>query len=401
MFDAIFIGTSGLQTFSAGLKVISNNVTNLNTPGFKSADAQFSNLYQADSGSGSGQLVSSGQRFGSGVMAGETLVNFQPGEMRQTGNPLDLSVNGEGFFITQEPGSNAQQAEYRYTRAGQFEFDKDGRLVVRGTDKQVVGLDDKGAQTPITLDGLRIQDPKPTSTVTLTGNLSSSATEVTVSTVKVIDAIGGEHVLKLVFKPKAGNPGSWTVAVFDGATEVASGDVSFVDGRPANGSDSFSFSYTPPGVKTTSVKVELSKNATSFDTGAMSSLALGSVDGYSVGSLTKVSFDADGVMSLSYSNGQSSKGPRIALAVFDTNGSLTPIGNNEFGSEAGQGLHIGAANQGIYGGIGSSQIEGSNVDLATEFSDLIVTQRGYQAASRIVSTANELLQDLYDMKGHR
>lgn len=397
MLDSIFIGTSGLQTFSAGLKVISNNVANLNTPGFKSSSSLFTSLYYANPGDGSGRTSEGSTQFGGGVALDHTVLNFRSGELRQTGNPLDLNINGEGFFITREQGTG----EAVYTRAGQFDFNRDGVLVVRGSNKQVVGLTETGAQEAISLNGLRINPPKATTSVSMTGNLSSSATDFSLSNLKIVDAAGGEHTLKINFKPKANAAGTWLVKVTDGTTDVASGEIQFTGAIPSPGANSLSFVYAPAGVAGTSVTIDFSGNVTNFDTGSTSSLAVGTTDGYAVGSLSKVGFEADGTMSLSYSNGQTAKGPRIALAVFDANAQLTPLGSSDFSYASRQGLRVGRANQGGFGSIGSNQIEGSNVDLATEFSDLIIAQRGYQASSRIVSTANELLQDLFDMKGHR
>ncbi|WP_457391254.1 flagellar hook protein FlgE [Roseateles sp. P5_E1] len=397
MLDSIFIGTSGLQTFSADLKVISNNIANLNTPGFKASDSLFASRYYASPGDGSGQATDGATQFGGGVALSHTVVNFQSGELRQTGNPLDLNVNGEGFFVTREKDSG----EAVYTRAGQFEFDRDGVLVTRGTNRQVIGLTTASAQTPITLDGLRIYAPKATTAVKMTGNLSSSATEFNLSSLKLVDAVGGEHTLKVNFTPKTGAAGTWVVKVTDGTTDVASGEIQFVSGIPSPIANALSFTYTPPGVAGTSVTLDFSGNVTSFDTGSSSTLAIGSSDGYAVGTLSQIAFEADGTMSLTYSNGQTAKGSKVALARFDANAELKPQDGSDFTYDSRQGVHVGQANQAGFGSIGSNQIEGSNVDLATEFSDLIVAQRGYQASSRIVSTANELLQDLFDMKGHR
>lgn len=397
MLDSIFIGTSGLQTFSSSLKVISNNVANLNTPGFKSSSSLFSSLYYASPGDGSGQTSDGSTQFGGGVALDQTIVNFRSGELRQTGNPLDLNINGEGFFITREQGTG----EAVYTRAGQFEFSRDGLLVVRGTNKQVIGLTSTGAQEPISLNGLRINPPKATTAVTMTGNLSSSVTDFSLSNLKVVDAAGGEHTLKVNFTPKTGAAGTWVVKITDGATDITTGEIKFTNGIPTPGANSLSFVYTPAGVVGTNVTLDFSGNVTSFDSGSQSSLAIGTSDGRAVGSLSKIGFEADGTMSLAYSNGQTAKGSRIALALFDANAQLDPQGGSDFTYDSRQGVHVGQADQGGFGSVGSDQVEGSNVDLATEFSDLIVAQRGYQASSRIVSTANELLQDLFDMKGHR
>ncbi len=397
MLDSIFIGTSGLQTFSSDLKVISNNIANLDTPGFKASDSLFASRYYASPGDGSGQVSDGATQFGGGVALSQTIVNFHSGELRQTGNPLDLNVNGEGFFVTQAKGSD----QAVYTRAGQFEFDRDGVLVVRGTDRQVIGLTSAGAQAPITLDGLRIYAPKATTAVKMSGNLSSGATEYNLSNLKLVDAVGGEHTLKMNFTPKAGVAGTWVVKVTDGSTDVATGEIQFANGIPSPLASTLSFNYAPAGVAGTNVTLDFSGNVTSFDTGTASSLVIGSTDGYAVGSLSQIAFEADGTMGLTYSNGQTTKSSKVALARFDANAELKPQGGSDFTYDSRQGVHIGQANQAGFGSIGSNQIEGSNVDLATEFSDLIVAQRGYQASSRIVSTANELLQDLFDMKGHR
>ncbi|HEY9105263.1 MAG TPA: flagellar hook-basal body complex protein [Roseateles sp.] len=397
MIDSIFIGTSGLQAFSEGLKVIGNNVANLNTPGFKASDSVFANMVFADSQGGSGQPSGEVTQFGSGVMLSQTAVNFRAGELRQTGNPLDVNVSGEGFFVTREK----DQPQTLYTRAGQFEFNKDGHLVVRGTERQVIGLSATGEQLPITLDGLRINPPKPTATVTLGGNLSSSATDFSIASVKIIDSAGGEHSLTLKFTPKTGAAGTWTVQLMDGSTEVGNGEIRFTGSQPLPGFDSIDINYSPTGVTASSIKLDFSKNVTNFDTGTTSSLAVSSSDGHAVGTLNKITFDADGTLALGYSNGQTAKGAKVALALFDSTSHLVPQGNSGFTYADRGGVRIGAPNQSGFGSIGSNQVEGSNVDLASEFSDLIVAQRGYQASSRIVSTASELLQDLFDMKGHR
>ena len=394
MFDSIFIGASGMQSFSTGLKVISNNVANLNTPGFKSSEVQFANLFYQTSGSTSGAGYN---LFGSGVMAGQTFIDFQAGETRQTGNPLDLSIGGDGFFVTRD----AKDQTITYSRAGQFEFDKDGFLVARGTGRQAQGLGAGGALAPISINGLRLNPPKPTSQIKLTGNLSTGSTEFTLDAVKVIDAVGGEHTLKLTFKPKANEEGTWTVSVLDGDTEVSSAEVKFLAGTVLAGSDQFTFAYAPAGMSSIDVKVDLSKDVTSFNTGTTSSLAVGSTDGHAVGSLTQVAFDGKGVLSLTYSNGEKVTGQQLALAAFDTTEGLRPAGEGEFTHPGNEQRHLGTASSGRFGSIVSSQVEVSNVDLSSEFSDLIVTQRGYQASSRLVSTANEMLQDLFEMKGHR
>lgn len=394
MLDSIHIGTSGLDAFSAQLKVISNNVANLNTPGFKSSQLAFEALVAPG---GLGPDAQPGQLAGGGVIAGQTFVNYQAGETRETGNPLDMSINGEGFFVVQSPSEKHPS----YTRNGQFEFSRNGSLVVRGSDREVLGLGSNGAQQPITLNGLRISAPQPTKLVKFSGNISSGSSNVSVDNIKVIDALGAAHNLKMVLKPKGSSPGTWSVSILDGLSEISSKEINYVAGRPVAGQESFTVSYGPGGATATDIKFDFSGDVTSFDTGQTSSLSIGSVDGRLVGAISKIEFDAEGRLSVSYSNGDSVKGPRVALARFDDSSVLKASSHNDFIDTTGSQACIGGPKDSDFGSIESSRIEGSNVELAREFSDLIVAQRGYQASSRIVSTANDMLQDLLEMKGHR
>lgn len=395
MFDTISIGMSGLQSFSKGLKVIGNNVANLNTPGFKASSLLFTDLsYQGGSG-----FMANGRSFqlGTGVTTLSSFINFKDGDTRQTGNPLDVSINGSGYFVTRD----AKDGTVTYTRAGQFEFDKDGNLVSKATGRQVMGYSGEGVLDAISLSGLRINPPKATSSVKFSGNLSSGATDFTLDAVKIIDAAGGQHLVKLLFKPKESEAGTWTVTVVDGTVETAAGEIMFLAGTPVPGSDKLSFSYAPAGVDALEVALDFSSQVTSFSTGDTSTLTVSSSDGSPVGMLSSVSFDDKGVLTLGYSNGTTATGAELALATFESNIGLDQSGSGEFVAPDAQRAHVGRAASDGFGQIASEQVEVSNVDLSSEFSDLIVMQRGYQASSRIVSTANEMLQELFDMKGHR
>ena len=395
MFGTISIGMSGLQAFSNGLKVIGNNVANLNTPGFKASSLLFTDLsYQGGSGFMANGL---GGQYGTGVSTLSSFINFKDGETRQTGNPLDVSVDGQGFFITKDP----KDGRVTYTRAGQFEFDKDGNLVSKSTGRQVMGYAGDGTLGEISLNGLRVNPPKATTSVKFSGNLSSGSTDFTIDAVKIIDAVGGQHVVKLAFKPKAGEDGTWTVTVIDGTTETPAGEIKFAAGTIVAGSDKTSFSFAPTGVEPFDVGLDFSAQVTSFSTGGTSTLTVASSDGSPVGTLTGVSFDDKGTLTLAYSNGTTATGAELALATFDSNLGLEQVGSGDFVSPDAQRAHVGRAASDGFGKIASDQVEVSNVDLSSEFSDLIVMQRGYQASSRIVSTANEMLQELFDMRASR
>ena len=391
MLDSLYVGVSGLQGFSKGLRVISNNVTNLNTPGFKGAKQQFGDLFYQTVPGGASQ--GSMAQYGTGLSAMGTSISYLPGEVRQTGNALDATIDGDGFFVLKTDAGAA------YTRAGQFAFDENGVLVSRNGQHQVMGYNAAGGLGELSLNGLRFNPAKPTSEVDLTGILSSVTTEHTINSVKVIDGAGAEHVLKIVFKRASEATPTWGVEVFDGTTSVGSGNIRFADGHPVPGEDSVSFSYSPTGASATNIKLTLGEEATSFASGTTSTLAATSQDGYAAGSLTNVTFDAQGVMSLTYSNGQTGKGPQLAVARFDRIEVLEASGDSLFVSKDAAAARMGRPGEGGRGAIGAGQLELSNVDLSVEFSDLMVMQRGYQAASKIVSTANEMLQELFDMKG--
>src|SRR4051812_3938987 len=188
MLDSINVGMTGLLGYAKGLRVIANNTANLNTPGYKAATLQFSDLfYAASQGTGG-----SSARLGYGLATGGTQLDFGQGDLRQTGNDFDLAVDGEGLFVLRTPDGAT-----RYTRAGQFDFNQDGVFVNRVDGSKVAGVDANGQPADIKLDGLRTVTGKATALARFTGNLSSTASERTVGSVKVFDAIGTEHALSV------------------------------------------------------------------------------------------------------------------------------------------------------------------------------------------------------------
>jgi flagellar hook protein FlgE len=194
MLDTIYIGMSGLTGYSKGLRVIGNNLTNVNTPGFKGSQLQFADLFYQGSSSAGGMGNGSAQ-LGMGLNTLATTINFKEGDLRQTGNNLDLAINGEGFFTLNDDG------KARYTRAGQFQFDRDGFLVSTTSGLHVSGFDENGKLADISLSGLHSNSPKASTTVKFGGNISSNAaTDVTLNNVTLINPVGGQHAVKLTFK---------------------------------------------------------------------------------------------------------------------------------------------------------------------------------------------------------
>lgn len=394
MLESIFVGMTGLLGYQRGLRVIANNTANLNTPGFKGASLQFADMFYSNGNFTGGAQGSGSGQVGSGLNTYSTSLNFRQGELRQTGNDLDLAVDGQGMFMMKD-----EAGELHYTRAGQFQFDLDGVLVNRTNKTKVMGVDATGATAEITLKGLRSNAAKASTTVTFSGNLSSTATEQTVGGVKVLDASGGEHELSVKLTPDAEVPGTWAVEVMDGTTEVGTGRLVFLDGRPVAADAKVSVTYQPAGQHEMPLVLDFSGEVTSFASGNLSTLAMSRQDGFTAGALSKISFDTSGVLTLTYSNGQTVKGNRLALGRFDSLSAVTVDGDNEFRALDDRAWHHGVGGDSAFGSVRSGVIEISNVDLSQEFSDLVIMQRGYQASSQVVSTANDMLQELFSMKG--
>jgi len=402
MFESIYLGLTGLASFSRNLTVIGNNVSNLNTPGFKASQLAFSDLPYSNRFSDRNDGAGAQFQLGSGVGTGGTRLLFTQGNLRDTGNPTDLAIEGNGFFVTRDADGRTV-----YTRAGDFQFDEQGFLVSRSGAR--VAAFAGGSLADLNIAAIRSNPPRATSTVRLIDNLSSGDTTHDVA-INVFDVAGGNHALTLRFVNNgAAVPRSWLLEVRDATNAlVSAGEVRFAgDGSPEPGFNSHSFTFTPPGgVPASTLTLDFGapgtfSGATNFSAGADSTLRLGSQDGFAAGALTETTFDADGVLVAQYSNGQSRRHQRLALAFFEFPQNLEAVGDAGFENRSGEPVQLGGAREGAFGNIAAGVVESANVDLAQQFSDLIISQRGYQASSQVVSTANEMIQQLFDMKSRR
>jgi flagellar hook protein FlgE len=387
--NSINIGTSGLVGFSKELQTISNNVANLNTPGFKASSAQFTAMFNAGPDSAG---TGGGGEGGAGLRTMPSVIDFSAGQINQTGNDLDVAVDGNGFFVLRDGGGNPL-----YTRDGRFDFDQKG-ILSNAAGEHVQALNGQGGLQDITLDGLRTNPASATTSIKLSGTLSTVDTTKIVSGITVIDAAGGSHTLSAEFKNNtAVTAGSWLVTVSEGTTVIGSGEVRFVAGLLDPARSSVAITYSPAGVAPVPLRLTLDAAATSAASGA-SNLAISSVDGWAIGTLTKAGFDSAGKLAISYSNNQTSKTQTLALASFGSTSELTQAGGSSFRSISANGPVLGVANGGL-SKIAPDSVEGSNVDLSKQFSAIIITQRGYQASSELISTANQMLDTLMHMKG--
>ena len=393
MIETIYIGMSGLTGYSSGLRGIANNVANLNTPGFKSSSLSFSNLFYSNDGSAGTNQGSVTPQFGHGLSTGESSFNFRQGDLRQTGNTMDLAVEGQGLFVLRDP-----DGKLRYTRAGQFEMNTDGFLVDRVSGAKVMGLDGRGQLTEINITSYRVNAPKSTGKLSFTGNLDTSKDGDITSNLSVVDAAGAAHALTAKFTAESTPAGRWKVTLLEGTTSIGTSTIDFVDGRPKAGADKASFTYTPAGQPAMPLTLDFSGPVTAFASSQLPPVSVASKDGNEAGTMSKFSFDDKGELKLEFANGQTSKGPRLALANVDTPQLLQAVGSNSFSAADGAKLSYGTAGNGSFGNVRAGSVEISNVDLSQEFSDMVIMQRGYQASAQIVSTANDMLQELFGMK---
>jgi len=322
--------------------------------------------------------------------------------LRQTGNDLDLAIDGQGLFALRDANGSI-----RYTRAGQFQFDTDGTLVSRADGAAVMGMGDDGQFTPLSISGHMFSQGTPTTRLKFSGlllNDASTAIDVptpsgTDSLIDIVDATGTRHALGMRLTRMESTDGTvpMTVELMDGTTVVGSGSIVFSNGAPTPESSLVAMTYAPPGKPAMNLTLDFSADV-SFFAGQATTLKVDSQDGAPPGSLTTVGFASDGTLSLTYSNGQSAEVGRLALGRLDSPDALALVGDNRFEVVNSAAWHIGAAGEGAFGSLTAGSVELSNVDLSQEFSDLVIMQRGYQASSQIVSTANEMLQQLFSMK---
>lgn len=394
MLESIYVGMTGLLGYSRGLRVIANNTANINTPGFKSSSLQFADMFYTGGNLSGGNASQNYDQVGFGLNTTGTAMSFKQGELRQTGNDLDMAVDGQGLFVLQDA-----EGKTTYTRAGQFKFDDNGVLVSRGNGEKVMGMDDSGNFVEVSLAGQMLNQGKPTSRIKFSGNLSSTVTEQTaVGNVQVVDAGGVTHTLSVKFNTTSATTSGTTVKVqlMDGTSVVGSGEIVFIGGKPTAQTGLVNMTYAPADQPSMALTLDFSTDAVLF--AGSTTLKMDSQDGLGPGTLSGTAFDGNGVLRMSYSNGQTTKGARLALARFDSPDAVGAVGNNQFEILNKNAWHFGAAGEGAFGTVRAGQIEISNVDLSQEFSDLVIMQRGYQASSQVISTANDMLQELFSMK---
>lgn len=399
MLTSIYTSLTGLQGFGKGLDVISTNVANVNTPGYKGTELLFRDvLYGYDiHDQRQGDLF--GAWVGHGVAADLTSLRFNQGEFRDSENDTDVAIDGKGLFVIMRDG------EQIYTRAGQFDFNSDGVLVTRNGKHPVMGLAADGTLQPITLEGMRTQPAHPTSTLGFVGNLSLGASQHVINNVQVIDSLGGSQTLSIRFRnTSTTTPRSWQIEIRNAQNEVVAsgGEIRFEgNGSPSAEHNTFSFEFTAPNATAQTITLNFGEPgsfsaATSFSGGATSDLAVDRNDGYAQGTLLSMTFDDTGQLVAKYSNDQTVEGASLALAHFNDLQALRQIEGGFFHAPAHHEPQFGRPGAGNFGRILAGRIELSNIELSQQFTDMIVVQRGYQASSQVLTVANEMMQQLLE-----
>jgi flagellar hook protein FlgE len=402
-------GLSGLNAAAKNLDVIGNNVANASTVGFKGAQAQFADVY-ANSLAGAG-----GTQVGIGVSMVAVAQTFSQGNLTTSANPLDVAINGNGFFRLSGNGT------VTYSRNGQFHLDKDGYLV-NATGERATGYPagPTGQIVTATPAELRISfadvSPRQTSEATVVGNLDSRSQPLTAAfdpadpttyhnatSMSVYDSLGNPHTLSLYFAKTAAN--TWSVYGTNDGAAIGTGALGTLAFQPNGSIAAPPASSFPTAIGITSTSGAFSPfNVTlDFDGSTQFGSAFGvnelRQDGFASGKLTGFSIAEDGTVLGRYSNGLSRAQGQFVLANFTNPNGLQPLGRNQWAETAASGVPlVGGPKSGNLGVVQSGAVEESNVDLTQELVNMITAQRVYQANAQTVKTQDAVLQTLVNLR---
>jgi len=408
MLRSMFSGVSGLRSHQTMVDVIGNNIANVNTFGFKSSTVMFQDLLsQVLTGAGVPTATTGGTnpaQVGLGVKVAGVSTSFTQGASQLTGRSTDLSIQGDGFFIVR------QGAEVLYTRAGSLSFDAMGRLVspdgavLQGWLADATGtINTNAAATDLEMPLGQSLAPQATTSMEVGGNLDAATPigQPIVTAITVYDQLGTPMSVSGRFTRTAANTWDLEVDTNGDATYEAVCTLSFDGTTGALLSPNPSFTMLAGsfgGPITIDFGAAGSPNALVQFSGPSSVAAL-SQDGYSLGALQSFTIGQDGVVTGVFSNGRNRPLGQIAMAGFTNPMGLEKAGGSLFRPTVNSGLaNIGVAGGGGRGTLLGSTLEMSNVDLAREFTNLIIAQRGFQANSRVITASDELLQDLVNLK---
>lgn len=418
MFTTFSTALSALNATSTAIDVVGNNLANMNTTGFKGSDLSFRDLISQASGDGTAET-----QIGLGTAQPLTVQQFTQGAIQTNSGPLDAAIQGEGFFITQSPQGNTY-----YTRDGTFQEDSAGNLLT-STGAQVQGwnsttstgtIDTSGAISGIRIPSGALSPPVAATNMSVDLNLNSAATADATSNfstpVTVYDSLGKSHILTVSFEKTDTNTWSYQVSL-PGADVTAGTAGTPYDIPNAGGTMTFDTNgqLTSPAVGSTiPVAIPgLSDGASDLNIswdpynngagritqfGQASAASASSQDGAAAAELVSVSISDGGAITAQYSDGVQSTVGQLALAAISNPNTLVDVGNNDYQlSAATADPSVGTPGTGGRGTVVGGALESSNVDLATQFTNLITFQRSYEANAHVVTTADQLSQDTINL----
>jgi flagellar hook protein FlgE len=407
--NSLWIGVSGLMAHGEAISTVGDNIANVSTVGFKRSRAMFNDLL-------GGELNNS--RLGGGVYLGGNQSIWQQGTLSQTGNPLDVGISGNGMFVVN--GNHAGRDGQFFTRDGRFKLDESGTLVTQnGMRVQGYGITNgaRGTSVGDLALGGRQSPPVASTSVEMTLNLDSNSPMQTYdpanpngtssysTSVTVYDSLGAPHQATVHFTKTPANDWEWHATV-DGAevggtagtpVEIANGTMAF----DANGNMTTQQTLASSASFTNAAanqSIAFDFTGTTQNSGA-SVISASNVDGHSAGSLLDVRINPDGTVEGIYDNGDTIAIAQLALADFANNEGLNRQGDGLYAAtrESGQAL-IDVAGSGGRGSLMSGALEQSNVDLSSELVQLIAYQRAFQANSKTVTTADEMMLEVTNLK---
>jgi flagellar hook protein FlgE len=422
MFTSFSTALSALNAMSTGVDVVGNNLANLNTTGFKNSVVSFHDLVTQSLGAGLGET-----QVGFGTARPLTIRQFTQGAVQSSSGVLDAAIQGDGFFVVKD--SNGAQL---YTRAGSFQVDDAGNLLTATKDRvqgwtMVNGeVNTNGAIGDIKIPVGDIRPPVATTSMSLDINLNGGAvdgsSDATWSTpMEVYDSLGNAHVLTVTFTKDATTPRQWTYQVSIPGEEVSGGTA----GTPTNllatagtltfdsngkltspASTDGKIALTVTGLTDNAADLNISWDLYNSDGTSRltqynqaSAVSANEQDGSPTAQLTSVGLGDGGLVLAKYSNGTQRVVGQVALASIRNPESLIAVGNSNFQTSAQSALPaIGLPGTGGRGQILGGSLEASTVDIAREFTNLIVLQRGYQANAKVITAVDELSQETINLK---
>jgi len=413
MFTSFSTALSALGAHSTAIDVVGNNLANLNTPGFKASVVSFYDLVTQSLGAGLGET-----QVGFGVARPLTLRQFSQGAIQTSNGPLDAAIQGDGFLVLRNAAGGTI-----YGRGGNLQVSKNGALLT-ATGERVQGwvsasgnVNTNGPIGDITIPVGTLRPAASTQAISFDMNLNAAATagppaDTFAGSIEIYDSLGMSHIISATFT-KTATPGDWAYSLSLPASDTlaantpATGTISFdssgrlVAPTVAGPFPALAITGLASGAADMSVTWNLYNGANPRLTQFAQTSAISAIgqDGNAAAQLIRVGLGDSGQVVAQYSNGQQVAVGQLAMASVRNPESLLSVGNNSYQLSARSALPaVGLPGTGGRGTILGGAIENSTVDIAREFTNLIILQRGYQANSRVITTVDEISQETINLK---